>query len=222
MRSDYRPSGDLTARARIRDAALDLFGAEGINRVSVRAIAVKAGVSPALVLHHFGSKQGLRAACDQYVISRVRGEPDHSEAPDTRDAGVDWENTAGLGAMLEAAGSVRRYLARAFLDGTPQAAALFDEIVRTTGAWLERGAEEGWARPADDPRARAAIYVTWLLAPLAFDAHLARVLEVADLHDLDATLRYSRAALDIYTHGLFTDERALTAWDAITAARRTR
>ncbi|MFE0156618.1 TetR family transcriptional regulator [Nonomuraea sp. NPDC059007] len=204
MRSD-----DLTGRARIRDAALELFGAEGVNRVSVRTIAAQAGVSPALVLHHFGSKEGLRQACDAYVVSLVRGGPD----------GVDLGDTAGLAASLEAGAPVRRYLARALLDGTPDAAALFDEIVASTGRWLEGGVDEGWVHPSDDPRARAAIYVTWLLAPLAFGRHLARVLDVEDVHEMDATLRFSRAAIEIFTRGVFADDRALAAWDAVRKAR---
>ncbi|MBE1558787.1 TetR/AcrR family transcriptional regulator [Nonomuraea africana] len=207
MRSD----SDLTARARIRDAALELFGAEGVNRVSVRAIAARAGVSPALVLHHFESKEGLRAACDAYVISLVRGGPK-----------ADLEDTAGLAAMLDAGAAVRRYLGRAFLDGTPEAAALFDEIVAATGRWLDDGVREGWARPSDDPRARAAIYVTWLLAPLVFGDHLSRVLGVPDLHTTDATLRHSRAGIEIFTHGVFADERFLGAWDDVRNERKPR
>ncbi|MGP4104501.1 TetR/AcrR family transcriptional regulator [Nonomuraea sp. KM90] len=200
---------DLTARARIRNAALELFGAEGVNRVSLRAVAARAGVSHALVLHHFGTKEGLREECDAYVISLVRGGP-----------GVEaLDDAAGLGALLDAGTSVRRYLARAFLDGTPAAAALFDEIVEVTGRWLEEGVREGWAHPSEDPRARAAIYVTWLLAPLAFGEHLSRVLGVADLHGTDATLQYSRAAIEVFTRGLFADDRALAAWDAVRKER---
>src|SRR5690349_12965167 len=117
---NMRLDGDFTARARIGNAALELFGSEGVNRVSMRAIAAKAGVSAALVVHHFGSKEGLRAACDQYVISLVRGDPDYP---------VDLGDASGLAAMLQEAEPVRRYLARAFLDGSAEAAALFDEIV---------------------------------------------------------------------------------------------
>ncbi|MGP3913315.1 TetR/AcrR family transcriptional regulator [Nonomuraea sp. 10N515B] len=208
MRSD---KDDLTARARIRNAALELFGAEGVNRVTLRAVAARAGVSHALVLHHFGTKEGLRKECDDYVMSLVRGGPE-----------VDLEDAAGLGAVLEAGTPVRRYLARAFLDGTPDAAALFDEIVEATERWLEQGVGEGRVRASEDPRARAAIYVTWLLAPLAFGEHLSRVLGVGDLHETDATLQYSRAAIEIFTHGVFADDRALTAWDAVKKERRSR
>ncbi|GAA4984867.1 AcrR family transcriptional regulator [Nonomuraea thailandensis] len=208
---------DLTARARIRNAALELFGAEGVGRVSLRTVAARAGVSHALVLHHFGSKEGLRRECDAYVISLVRGGPGMEVLDDPLDDPLD--DTAGLGALLEAGAGVRRYLARAFLDGTPEAAALFDEIVETTGRWLEQGVQEGWARPSEDPRARAAIYVTWLLAPLAFGEHLSRVLGVSDLHDTDATLQYSRAAVEIFTRGVFADDRVLAAWDAVRKQR---
>ena len=56
---------DLTARARIRNAALRLFAQCGVERTSIRAIAREAGVSSGLVQHHFGTKGALRAACDE-------------------------------------------------------------------------------------------------------------------------------------------------------------
>ena len=52
---------DLTTRARIRDAAIGLFGRDGFGPATVRAVASAAGVSPGLVIHHFGSKAGLLA-----------------------------------------------------------------------------------------------------------------------------------------------------------------
>ncbi|MEV0829918.1 TetR family transcriptional regulator [Nonomuraea rubra] len=39
----------------------------GVGRVGLRAAAARAGVSHALVLHHFGSKEGLRKECDMPV-----------------------------------------------------------------------------------------------------------------------------------------------------------
>ena len=52
-------SGDLTANARIREAALELFAADGVAATSMRSVAAKAHVSPSLVVHHFGTKAGL-------------------------------------------------------------------------------------------------------------------------------------------------------------------
>ncbi len=62
---------DLTTRARIRDAAVVRFGREGFG-ASLRTVAADAGVSPGLVIHHFRSKEGLRLACDEYVLRVAR------------------------------------------------------------------------------------------------------------------------------------------------------
>lgn len=80
------PVGDLTARARIRDAALQHFADRGAEATTVRAVAKAAGVTPGLVCHHFGSKRGLWEACDAYVLAYLRdgiwGPGDKSTVPD--------------------------------------------------------------------------------------------------------------------------------------------
>ena len=53
-----RAAGQVT-RSAIQAAATPLFAEHGFNGVSVRAIAAAAGVDPALVIRHFGSKEGL-------------------------------------------------------------------------------------------------------------------------------------------------------------------
>lgn len=59
---------DLTTKARIRNAALELFAQEGEQRISLRRIATRSGVAVGLIQHHFGTRDGLRAAVDQLVI----------------------------------------------------------------------------------------------------------------------------------------------------------
>ena len=66
-----RSADDLTAVARIRDAAIDQVGQHGFS-VGLRAIAQAAGVSAALVIHHFGSKDGLLRVCDDYIAEQIR------------------------------------------------------------------------------------------------------------------------------------------------------
>lgn len=198
---NMRSVSDLTARARIRDAALVRFGTDGIAGTSVRAVAADAGVSPALVVHHFGSKEGLRQACDDYVLNAIR-------------SGGEAAATEALGEVLQAATSVRRYLARALLDDTPAAGALFAEIVERTEAWLATGVEEGWVRASADARARAVTYVSWLLAPLVLGAHVGRLLG-GDPAETATAVRGARAGLEMLTNGLFADDRWLTAFTAV-------
>ena len=82
-----RSADDLTAAARIRDAAIEQFGEHGFG-IGVRAIAKAAGVSAALVIHHFGSKDGLRKACDDYIAETIRtGKSEAMQSPAIRPAG---------------------------------------------------------------------------------------------------------------------------------------
>jgi AcrR family transcriptional regulator len=195
-----RSASDLTARARIRDAALARFGADGIAGTSVRAVATDAGVSAALVVHHFGTKEGLRQACDDYVLDAIRSGGEAS--------------TEALGEVLNAATPVRRYLARALLDGTDAASTLFAEIVDRTEQWLARGETEGWARSTRDARARAVVYVSWLLAPLVLGGQVGKLLG-GDPAETTTAVRGARAGLEMLTEGLFTDDRWLTAFTEV-------
>ena len=57
-----RPRDAEASRAAILTAAREKFGADGFARTTIRAVATAAGVDPALVMHYFGSKDGLFAA----------------------------------------------------------------------------------------------------------------------------------------------------------------
>ncbi len=61
--------GDLKAAAVIRNAAMRLFAERGAAAVTIRQIAVAAGVSPGLVIHHYGSKGGLKDAVDRSAVA---------------------------------------------------------------------------------------------------------------------------------------------------------
>lgn len=54
-----RRPGTSTSRADILAAARTLFAERGYERASLRAIAGRARVDPALIVHFFGSKEGL-------------------------------------------------------------------------------------------------------------------------------------------------------------------
>ncbi|MEV6349257.1 TetR family transcriptional regulator [Actinoplanes sp. NPDC051851] len=53
------PPQNLPPRDAIRRAAGELFVRDGYGATTVRAIAAAAGCDPALVIRHFGSKEGL-------------------------------------------------------------------------------------------------------------------------------------------------------------------
>ena len=140
---------DLTARARIRQAAMAQFAEHGFERTTIRGIAVAAGVSPGLVRHHFGSKQGLRDAVDTHVLTEVRR---------VNDEIMKDSQTGDLGRSAlsrEAVRPYQPYLVRALIAGSPIVATLFDEMVDMTEAWFALADEERSDPPTVDRRTRA-------------------------------------------------------------------
>ena len=62
---------DLTARARIRNAALELHARQGADHTTVRQVAELAGVTHGLVRHHFGNKADLRRAVVDHILETL-------------------------------------------------------------------------------------------------------------------------------------------------------
>ena len=133
---EERPLSDLTARARIRDAALVEFAEHGVKGATTRGIAQAAGVSPGLLRHHFGSKEGLRRACDEALLDLFRRR--------LIQASLDGEiNPNLLDAVYTQGTPMLRYLARCLVDGTPGATAVMEELVGgnerfLTSTWPDR------------------------------------------------------------------------------------
>jgi AcrR family transcriptional regulator len=60
-----RPLGSPDARRAVLNAARELFAELGFERTTMRAVAARAGVDPALIYHYFGDKDGLLFAALQ-------------------------------------------------------------------------------------------------------------------------------------------------------------
>lgn len=106
---------DLTAKARIRNAAFELHAEKGEANTTVREVAQVAGVTHGLVVHHFGTKEGLHRAVLQYVIDLMQEAL--STAPLEGDAlEVGSARDASVARLYEAKPSFLPYLRRALLD----------------------------------------------------------------------------------------------------------
>ena len=114
--ADPRASGeDLTAKARIRNAAMDLYAEYGEDHTSMRAIAAAAGVTVGLLVHHFGTKDRLRDAVDQLVVHYFAQAI--AQAPVTgTPAEIGAARDAAVAEMLAANPAVVNYLRRAVLN----------------------------------------------------------------------------------------------------------
>ncbi|WP_409431084.1 TetR/AcrR family transcriptional regulator [Mycobacterium sp. SMC-16] len=118
---------DLTAKARIRNTALDLYATHGEDRISLRAIAAEAGVAVGLVQHHFKTKAGLRNAVDQLVVDYFAGAL--AEVPEDASTAV---RDDAVRDMLQANPAVVDYVRRALLQPNAADSHLVDVLVDLT------------------------------------------------------------------------------------------
>ncbi|GAB3663147.1 transcriptional regulator RaaS [Zhihengliuella somnathii] len=137
---------ELATRARIRDAAIEQIARRGYQ-VSMRVIADAAGVSLGLINHHFGSKEGLKQACDDHVLATIAG-----------------AKSASLrGGALEAMANLSRieefviptaYCMRAIASGGASARRVIDHFTADAEQYVAEAVADGTLRPSVDERAR--------------------------------------------------------------------
>jgi AcrR family transcriptional regulator len=208
MFSDGPSSGDLTAKARIRDTALQLFAERGPERVTVRDVAGAADVSPGLVMHHFGSKAGLREAVDEHVATSFDTIFDNLTDADLREAlgGGDATSLAEAFVGSVPAGSpLPDYLRRLWLTNDPTGDRVFRRYLAVSERVLVAMEEAGVARPSKDRRVRAAFLLVNDLSMLLLARQLSDALGF-DLQTPAGMAVWAGEAVDVYSQGAFRVE----------------
>jgi AcrR family transcriptional regulator len=145
--SSAPPRGDLT-RAALVAAALKLFGDKGYDAATTREIAAAASANVAMIAYHFGGKEGLRAACADFVAERLTqifasaGPPQVASAEQARAALAAVARALISGVVAsEAARPLARFLMREIADPSPAFARIFESAF----APLHKRACEIWA-----------------------------------------------------------------------------
>ena len=158
-------------------AAADLFAERGPDSVSIREIALAAGVNHALVHRHFGSKEALLRA----TLSRLTERFAEASGPDAAGASVE--------TLLQSAFHVRAYarmLAWVILAGRDptELQAEFPAIRRA----IEFRSVPGDAGQAREVRISVAMNTATLLGWLLYEPFLAAAARL-DQEDLRAVVR---------------------------------
>lgn len=107
-------------RHRVIDAAIQVFGMEGFERTSTRAVVERAGTNLVAIHYYFGGKEGLYTAAAAHIAATIR------------------ERTA---AVIERAGAVASDPTASRRDLIEQVCAIYDEF---TDPALAGGIPEGW------------------------------------------------------------------------------
>jgi TetR/AcrR family transcriptional regulator, regulator of cefoperazone and chloramphenicol sensitivity len=192
---------DLTASARIREAALELFARDGVAGTSMRSIAAKAGVSPSLVVHHFGTKTSLRDAVDDAVLTAFRralGSVDIAGSPED----VSDRLNQAIAGIIGGDRAVRDYLGRSLFEGTESSQHLFEALTEIISVGLDALEATGTVRSGMDPVWRAYAVLFIILGPIMLSRQLEAVLGT-DAFDSDIVLARSTSNVDLLRHGLF-------------------
>jgi len=194
--------GDLTAAARIRNAALEGFARDGVEATSIRDVARRAGVSAGLVQHHFKTKADLEQAVNEYVL-RVAAESYAGFEEET--AGMPTEELmCGMGDRIT--GFVRDhpsallYVVRSAAAGEEAGLNIFDAFLAIIRAQVDRLAEAGVLREEIDREWLALHTVIFNLATVLLEPAINRHLP-DPFRDPVQLRRWNEATSDLISRG---------------------
>jgi len=198
------PPSDGSARSRILDAAVLRFARSGLG-ASVRTIAADADVSPALVIHHFGSKEKLHAACDEHVLAWIRA------------VKRDSIGRATSGRLLEVLAQSDQYsplvgyVLRSLQAGGTVGREFTEHMIADAEEYTAEAVRDGVVRPSRDEAGRIRYLVYSSLGALMLSVALD---PPEDPEDLGATMRRFMGELylpmlELYTEGFLTTRRML-------------
>lgn len=194
----YSPE-DQTAKAKIRDAAIVLFGRYGPDAVSLRAIADAAAVSQPLIIKHFGSRAGLIKAADEHVLGVVEHLL-HAEAMGSGSGSRD--SRAASVSQLLAGSPIAPYLTHLLTDGRGQRT--FKRLAAFAQDLVAQLASKGMVAPGVDHAELAIVLLVHDLAPLLLRAH---IVEATGLDPLgrQGVVRWSETARLLYAGEALVD-----------------
>lgn len=186
------PHASPETAEKILSAAVAEFAEHGFTKTTIRGIAAAAGFSPGLVIHHFGSKDGLRTACDEHVFERIAD----SKAKNAEYASMAMQMMFDDPEMTTAVD----YLVKSLLDPSDHGQRYFDHYVDLVESYITEGFAGYTFRQSEDTHGQAATIAVMALAPSLLEHRLR-----PNLGTQDTTGTMTRLAphlLDLYLHGV--------------------
>jgi AcrR family transcriptional regulator len=188
-------------RERICEAALLGFAERGVARTSIRDVAGAVGVSAGVVQYHFASKDKLRKAVHEYVISRAAELFDDLPTGESAEQ-IQRELGDRVTGMAREHPEALLYVARLTADEDPAAFEIFDALVEIANDQWQRLAAEGILRPDVDFDWAALQAVVLILGSALFEGAIGRHLP-ALWRDPEQLERWNRANSELFRRGLY-------------------
>lgn len=185
-----------SARDQLRAIAVEMFAETGLSQTSLRAIAKQAQVSPALLVHHFSSKEGLIEECITQTLGRwvleessVMGEAEANRVDNWR-------------ALMVKGKTQLRFFRQVMISGGTYAQRLFDAAVLESETLLEAMHTEGRLRDIGDRRVVAVLLATSGLGSAILLSHIENNLGGA-IGSRDVAERLFEANNELMEKGIF-------------------
>jgi TetR/AcrR family transcriptional regulator len=201
-RTPGRPTRDSAdQRAQLLDSAIQCFVADGIAATSLRAIATRAHVTPALLHYYFGDKEQLLSAMvEERVMPAFSVVREHVLAAGDDVARLVAGFIRGMGQAIERHPWLPALWVREVLcEGGALREVMFNRVAPqmpvVLAAAFARAQEKGQLNPDLDPRLLVTSLVGLTLFPAAGAPIWRRVFDADDI-DAQALLTHTVALLD--------------------------
>lgn len=193
----------LDTRAQLIEVATAAFARAGIATTSLRAIAKEAGVSPALVVHHFGSREKLIEDCIIKALGLWVSEKQEFVDVSLSTALAKWQ-----GAIAEH-GVKLQFFRQVLIAGGEPASILFSRMVKESEMMIQAQIDKGQMRKSENLPDLALLMTLHGLAPLLLQDQVNNHLG-GNFLEPELGGRLAAANLEIYRRGIYksTEDKA--------------
>jgi AcrR family transcriptional regulator len=194
----------IDTRAQLIEVATSAFARDGVASTSLRAIAKEAGVSPALVVHHFGSRKKLIEDCIIKALGLWV-----SEKQEFVDVSLSTALSKWQGAIAEH-GVKLQFFRQVLIAGGEPANILFSRMVKESEMMIQAQIDKGQMRKIENLPDLALLMTLHGLAPLIMQDQVNNQLG-GNFLEPELGSRLTSASLEIYRRGIYknTEDKAL-------------
>ena len=181
----------IDSREHLIEVATRVFAREGFTGTSLRMIAVEAGVSAALLVHHFGSKQRLIQETIETTLGEWMREKDHLAELPLSEALGHWPQTAQDGHQKLA------FFKQVMLSGGKPAQLLLERMHFEAKERLTMMTKTGVMRDVADIETAALLLAVYGMAPLILSDSIKKILG-GEVTDPEISEKLARSSLELF------------------------
>lgn len=181
----------IDSREHLIEVATKVFAREGFAGTSLRMIAVEAGVSAALLVHHFGSKQSLIEETIETTLGEWMRDKDHLAELPLSEALSQWPQTAQDGQQKLA------FFKEVMLSGGKPAQLLLERMHFEAKERLTAMTKSGVMRDIADIDTAALLLAVYGMAPLILSEPVKKILG-GDITDPEISEKLARSSLELF------------------------